>query len=151
VSWRPDRGRTTTSPECRAHSAACSPAARKCPNRRSSATHATAAAFYTADARLLAPSAELLTGRDAVARFWQAGIEAGVEHIELSCDEIDLEGSGDVAYEIGHYVLRLHPPDGPEVTDRGRYLLVHRRESDGGWRRAVETFNPDGDPERDGS
>lgn len=113
--------------------------------------HATAAAFYTADARLLAPSAELLTGRDAVAHFWQAGIEAGVEHIELSCDEIDLEGSGDVAYEIGHYVLRLHPPDGPEVTDRGRYLLVHRRESDGAWRRAVETFNPDGDPERGGS
>jgi ketosteroid isomerase-like protein len=57
-----------------------------------------AAAFYTDDARLLAPSAEVLTGRAAIARF---------------C---------------------------------GRYLLVHRREADGSWRRAVETFNPDGDP-----
>jgi ketosteroid isomerase-like protein len=112
--------------------------------------HATAAGFYTADARLLAPSADLLTGRDAVARFWQAGIEAGVEHIELSCDAIELEGSGELAYEIGHYVLRLHPPDGPRVTDRGRYLLVHRREPDGAWRRAVETFNPDGHPGAEG-
>ncbi len=109
--------------------------------------HATAAGFYTADARLLAPSAELLTGRDAVARFWQAGIEAGVEDIELNCDEIELEGAGGLAYEIGHYVLRLHPSGGPQVTDRGKYLLVHRRERDGAWRRAVETFNPDGYPD----
>jgi hypothetical protein len=34
------------------------------------------------------------------------------------------------------------------VVDRGRYLLVYRREADGAWRRAAETFNPGDVPTR---
>jgi ketosteroid isomerase-like protein len=107
--------------------------------------HVAAGAFYTDDARLLAPSAELLTGRDAIARFWRAGLEAGVEAVELECEHVDLEAGGATAFEIGRYVLRLQPAGGPAIVDRGKYLLVHRCEPDGVWRRAVETFNPDGD------
>lgn len=107
--------------------------------------HDAASGFYTDDARLLAPSAELLTGRDAIARFWRAGLEAGVEAVALECEQLDLETGGATAFEIGRYVLRLRPADGPAIVDRGRYLLVHRLEPDGVWRRAVETFNPDGD------
>lgn len=103
-----------------------------------------AAAFYTEDARLLAPSSETLIGPVAIARFWQAGFEAGVEGIDLECERVELEPGGALAYELGRYVLRLQPMDGDAVIERGRYVLVHRREADGTWRRAVETFNPDG-------
>jgi ketosteroid isomerase-like protein len=102
-----------------------------------------AAAAYTDDARLLAPSAELLAGRSSIARFWQAGIDAGVDSIELHALDVEIEPGGDTALEIGRYVLRLTSPSGDGVVDRGRYLLVYRREADGAWRRAAETFNPD--------
>jgi len=103
---------------------------------------AAASAAYTEDARLLAPSTEVLTGRASVARFWQAGIDAGVEGIDLDSGGVEVEPGGDVATEIGRYVLSLRPSRGPVVLDRGTYLLVYRR-VEGAWRRAAETFHPD--------
>ena len=107
-----------------------------------------AASAYTDDARLLAPSAELLAGRASIARFWQAGIDAGVDSIELHALDLEVQPGGDTALEIGRYVLRLTSPSGEAVVDRGRYLLVYRREVDGAWRRAAETFNPGDVPAR---
>lgn len=107
-----------------------------------------AAAAYTLDARLLAPSAELLMGRDAIASFWQAGIEAGVDGIELQALDLEVDPGGESALEIGRYVLRLNSSSEAAVEDRGRYLLVYRREGDGVWRRAAETFNPGDVPAR---
>jgi uncharacterized protein (TIGR02246 family) len=109
---------------------------------------AAAADAYTEDARLLAPSAELLTGRDAIARFWDAGIGAGVDSIELQALDLEIQPDGETALEIGRYVLRLTSPSGERVVDRGRYLLLYRRGLDGAWRRAAETFNPGDVPER---
>lgn len=102
-----------------------------------------ASAAYTGDARLLAPSAELVTGRQSIARFWQAGVDAGVDSIELHALDLEVEPGGQAALEIGRYVLRLTSPSGELIVDRGRYLLVYRHEPDGAWRRAAETFNPE--------
>jgi uncharacterized protein (TIGR02246 family) len=115
---------------------------------------ATVAAAYTEDARLLAPSAEVLAGREAITRFWQAGIDAGVDAIELRMTEVSFEPDAAIAYEIGRYALLLDVSRGERLVDRGRYLLVYRLEPDGQWRRAIETFNPDigstpADEERD--
>ena len=101
------------------------------------------AAAYTGDARLLAPSAEVLIGREAISRFWQAGIDAGVDAIELRMTEVSFEADAAIAYEIGRYALLLDGSRGERLVDRGRYLLVYRLEPDGQWRRAVETFSPD--------
>jgi len=106
---------------------------------------AAAARLYAIDARLLAPSADLIEGRDAIEAFWRAGLEAGVREFEL--EAIELDRSGCVAYEIGSYALRVESEIGP-VVDNGKYVLVHRRQDDGAWLRAVETFNPDRAPTR---
>jgi ketosteroid isomerase-like protein len=103
---------------------------------------ADAAMLYAEDARLLAPSAEVIEGRDAIEAFWRAGLQSGLAEIQL--DQLELDPRDGVAYEIGRYTLRFAPSEGGPVVDRGNYLLVHRRQADGGWRRAIETFNPDG-------
>jgi ketosteroid isomerase-like protein len=101
---------------------------------------AAASALYSDDARLLAPSAELFEGREAIAAFWRAGIESGIKDVEL--ESLEVEQRGELAHEIGSYVLRLEA-DGGDVVDRGKYLLVHERQRDGSWRWAVEMFSPD--------
>ena len=103
-----------------------------------------AAAVYADGARLLAPSAELMQGREEIARFWQAGIDAGISRVEL--EALQLERHGTVAYEVGRYALRLQSTEGVTIVDRGKYALVHERQPDGTWLRAVETFNPDAPP-----
>ena len=105
-----------------------------------------ASAIYADDAQLLAPSAELFAGRDAITAFWRAGLEAGVSEVEFEALQLDREGG--FAFEIGRYAFRLEAVDGGTVVDRGKYVLVHRRQEDGSWRRVVEMFNPDAPPLR---
>jgi uncharacterized protein (TIGR02246 family) len=103
-----------------------------------------AAAIYADDATLLAPAADVLQGRPAIERFWRTGVETGIEQVELAV--IDLQQRGDIAFEVGRYALHVVPESGARVVDRGRYLVVHRVEADGRWRRAAEMFSPDTAP-----
>jgi uncharacterized protein (TIGR02246 family) len=109
---------------------------------------AAASSLYADDAKLIAPSAELLRGRIAIEAFWRAGLEAGVCDAELESLELGIDEG--FAYEIGRYALTLEPADGGSVVDRGTYLLVHERQADGAWRWAVEMFNPDAPPASSG-
>lgn len=103
-----------------------------------------AAAIYAEDATLLPPASEPLRGRPAIERFWQTGVETGIQQVELVV--LDLHRRGDVVFEVGQYTLHLAPESGRPVVDRGRYLVVHRIEADGRWRRAAEMFSPDQPP-----
>ena len=99
------------------------------------------AAHYTADATLLAPAAAPISGREAIKRFWQAGLDAGIVAIRLDATRLDHETR--LAYELGGYELRLEPAGSKTIVDRGNYLLVHSRQEDGSWRRSVEIFHPE--------
>jgi ketosteroid isomerase-like protein len=101
----------------------------------------TACAVYTHDATLVPPAAARLKGRDAIERFWTAGLAAGMSRIEMEADEI--RGACDLTYELGRYAIELEPADGNLVLERGTYVLVHEQQPDGSWLRAVEAFNPD--------
>lgn len=96
---------------------------------------------YADDATLVAPAAEVIRGRSAIEQFWRTGVETGIELLELTV--IELQQRGDVALEIGRYALHVVPESGGPVIDRGRYLVVHRADGDGRWRRCAEMFSPD--------
>jgi len=100
-----------------------------------------AAALYAADGRLLTAAAELISGRREIEAYWRAGIGFGLSAVELDASDVQIVGS--LAIEVGRYVLGL-AGDGPaNATDCGKYLVLHRRQPDGSWRRAIEVFNPD--------
>jgi ketosteroid isomerase-like protein len=109
---------------------------------------AAASEAYADDARLLPPATGLVQGRAAIERFWRAGVESGISELEL--DAVELERRHAIAYEVGRYALRLQPVDGDAVVDRGSYVLVHERQDDGSWRRALEMFSPSQQPMVDG-
>jgi uncharacterized protein (TIGR02246 family) len=100
-----------------------------------------AASVYADDATLLAPDADVVRGRTAIERFWRTGVETGIEQVELVV--IEIQQRGEVAFEVGRYALFLAPESGASIVDRGRYLVVHRVDADGRWRRAAEMFSPD--------
>jgi ketosteroid isomerase-like protein len=104
-----------------------------------------AAVAYARSARLLAPSVEPIEGRDAIAAFWRAGIEAGIRGVQQ--EPVQLERRGPVAFESGRYAIRLEPDEGGPLVERGKYVLVHELHTDGSWQRVVEMLCPDGPPE----
>ena len=97
------------------------------------------AAVYAADAELLAPDTEPLRGRESIERFWQGGIEMGICAIDL--ETLALEASDGIAYETGRWTLRMGPDCEEPTNEAGKYVVLHRRQADGTWRRAVEIFN----------
>ena len=84
------------------------------------------AALYTADAEILAPNSDFVRGTDAVRRFWQAAIDAGMRS-EL--EVLSVERHGDIVVELGRYALLRE--DG-WVADVGKYLVV--------WKKAGRTW-----------
>ena len=101
---------------------------------------ATLASLYGDDARLFAPASAPIRGREDAAAFWEAGVNVGITDVELVPE--DVEPMATIAWEVGRYLLRLQPPSGSTVVDRGRYLLVYQLDA-GAWRRAAEMFAPD--------
>lgn len=75
------------------------------------------------------PNMQRLTGRAAAVAWVKTfpkltGFTANVEEVS---------GHGDLAYDHGTYELKMVMPDGSAATDRGTFLEVHRRQSDGTW------------------
>ena len=96
---------------------------------------------YTPEATLVAPPAEIVEGRDAIERFWRAGVDAGMTDLEL--ESLELQHRDAFAYELGRYQLLVDGDDGP-LVDRGTYMVVHELQRDGSWLRAAEMFNASG-------
>ena len=68
-------------------------------------------------------------GRDSIAAFFAPLLTPAFKSLHLETTEAG--GSGDVAYAVGN--LTLVAGDG-STADRGKYLILLKRQSDGGWR-----------------
>ena len=100
---------------------------------------AAAAAVYAEGAVLLPPTGELIRGRKAIESFWRSGIEIGVRSIELQ--RLEHSEADQLLYELGRYRMLVQRVEREPKLERGAYVLLHRQEPDGSWRRAVDMFN----------
>jgi uncharacterized protein (TIGR02246 family) len=98
---------------------------------------AAAAALYAAEGRMLTPAAELIAGRREIEAYWRAGLDVGLTGVEL--ETIELQVAPGIAVELGRYVLA----SAAGTPEAGKYVVLHRQEADGSWRRLVDVFNPD--------
>ncbi len=105
---------------------------------------ASLAALYTEDATLLAPNVEPIRGRQGIQAFMGTLMEMGLRGMNL--ETVDVEYLGDVAHEVGNYTLKIEPEGGEAVTDKGKYLVVWKRERDGPWMLAVDIWNTNSPP-----
>jgi ketosteroid isomerase-like protein len=78
------------------------------------------AALYTEEAVLVPPGAALVTGRPAIAAFWQGAMDGGTKAVALTTAEV--ESAGDLAYELGTARLTA---DG--AVSEARYVVVWKR------------------------
>lgn len=95
-----------------------------------------AATVYAEDALLLPPTGEVISGREAIERFWRSGIEIGLRAVEL--EPLGRGGAGSVLYEHGRYRMLLAQVEGRSRVERGPYVVVHIQAGEGGsWHWAV--------------
>ncbi len=91
--------------------------------------------FYTDNAQLLPPNSDILEGRQAIQAAFQSFMDMGVKVMNL--ETLEVEGSGDLAYEVGKYTLEV---EGGQVVDQGKYIVVWKHEA-GQWKLHRDIFN----------
>jgi ketosteroid isomerase-like protein len=96
---------------------------------------------YAQDAVLLPPDQPMLRGTSEIAEFWQGMFRVGLEDAVLEI--VQVGASGDLAYEVGRFTLTIQPEGSGKVEERGQYLAVHRRRSDGTWWLVADAFTAD--------
>ncbi len=98
---------------------------------------AAVAALYAEDATLLPDGRDIVSGPDALREYWAWEISNLPEGATIDLEVVAVNGSGDLAYEIGRFTVTADA----EPIDEGKYLAVWRHEPDGSWKLVVDTWN----------
>jgi ketosteroid isomerase-like protein len=94
------------------------------------------ARVYTANATILPPGAEMITGLDNIEAFWmQAAVSLGVTAVRLH--SLSVQVLGDTAYEIGRAKIDRATAEPMAV----KYVVIWKQEA-GSWKWHVDIWNP---------
>ena len=96
-------------------------------------------AHWTEDARLMPPGMADVVGHGAL-KQWMSAWPA-IKRFDVL--DTHVEGEGDLAVLICHFIRVLAAADGGEVERYGRQVLKLRRQPDGRWLIAAAIFNAD--------
>ncbi|WP_421725479.1 YybH family protein [Bauldia sp.] len=94
---------------------------------------------WTEDARLMPPDMADVVGHEAL-QTWMRNWPK-IKRFDIT--DIEVDGDGDLAVLICHFVRVLDGSDGGETRQNGRQVLKFRRQAGGRWKIAAAIFNAD--------
>jgi ketosteroid isomerase-like protein len=97
---------------------------------------------YADDASMLPFGAPIATGTDAIRKTW-AGLMAKPGYsLTFAPTKIEVASSGDMAWEIGTFELRLNDAQGQPMEIPGKYVVTWRKIGPT-WKVGADIFNTD--------
>jgi ketosteroid isomerase-like protein len=103
-------------------------------------------AFWTEDAVIQPPGQPAVVGKEAIRRYVSDAFKQPGFSILWLSGEPTLSSAGDMAYTLGTNQITFQDAKGAVVKVRGRGVVVWRRQRDGQWKSAVDTWNADAEP-----
>lgn len=100
------------------------------------------AQFYADDGQFLEPGAPVASGRDAIAKAWNGLLTSpGFVSLTFSPTSINVAEAGDIAYEVGTYEISMKDAKGKPTAEKGKYVVIWKKQADGQWRVEVDIDN----------
>src|SRR5262245_5487580 len=99
--------------------------------------------FFAADAIEMPPNAPLASGKDALRSVWFGYFRTPGFAMSWRPTKVEVARSGELGYSMGVYEQTMHDRMGKPVTDRGKYVTIWKKQPDGKWKAAIDTFNSD--------
>lgn len=84
------------------------------------------AANYAEDAVIMPPGSPSIAGREAIAQYFQAGIDAGIARVELAPGDATAPSADTI---IEHSTSRVFNAAG-DMIEEGKYIVVWRKVGD---------------------
>jgi len=97
--------------------------------------------LYIADALVLRSNYPPVRGAAAVREFFFGALDAGLGEVEIEPLRIDV--AGELAYEAGRFKALVPSATGKRREERGKYVWVCSRQSNGEWKLAVDCWSSD--------
>lgn len=97
--------------------------------------------LYVPDAMVLRSNYPPVRGAAAVREFFYGALDAGLGEVEL--DPLRVEVVGDLAYEAGRCKALVPSATGKRREERGKYLWVCSRQSNGEWKLTADCWSSD--------
>jgi len=106
----------------------------------------TVLSVFADDASVFSPNAPIVTGKEAI-RARLSELHSGPRvAISWQTTKVEVSRSGDLAYSHGTYEETVNDPEGNPVTDKGKWVEVWEKQTDGTWKVVADIWNSDGPP-----
>ena len=102
------------------------------------------ASYFAEDGSGLYPGAATLNGKAAIKAAMAPMLADPNFSLTFSSTRTIASKGGDMVYSEGTYTMTAtNPKTKKPMTDKGKYLTVYTKQSDGSWKAAADTFNSD--------
>jgi uncharacterized protein (TIGR02246 family) len=99
--------------------------------------------FYADDAVQFPDKAPAAKGKENIRKNWAPMLAAPGAGLSWQTGSVEVTRSGELAYETGTYSFFTTDKKGKTNDEKGKYVVVWKKQSDGSWKVAVDTDNPD--------
>jgi uncharacterized protein (TIGR02246 family) len=96
------------------------------------------AQLYAANARLLPPGADVIEGRAGIEGYVKEFVATGAQ---LTFELLTVHESAELCAAVGVYDMDIPVEGGENQTDRGKFVEVWAKQSDGSWLIVDDIFN----------
>jgi ketosteroid isomerase-like protein len=104
-------------------------------------------AHYTDDGSVLIPDAPIFTGKEAIRGALKPMMSDPNFALTFAATKVDVSKSGELGYTQGPYSMTVsNPKTKAPTTEKGKYLTVYKKQADGTWKAAEDTFMSDAPP-----
>ena len=99
------------------------------------------AQLYADDAVYLPPHHPAVHGRDAIREYLSRPIHHG--YTDLKFEVTYIKQTGDLAFDVGTYTMKVPTEGGGQRPDKGKYLTVWRKRQGGDWHIVADSWSSD--------
>jgi len=100
-------------------------------------------AYCDKRASMLVPNAPKATGTQAIRKLIAAGFALQNYKLEWHPDNAGVARSGELGYTSGKYKVSFTNASGKNIFDKGKYLLVWKKQPNGAWKVLFDMNNSD--------
>jgi uncharacterized protein (TIGR02246 family) len=103
---------------------------------------AKAASFYIDDVVVMSPDAPVVHGRENMQKYFETWMKEKPD-FSAQTAKVEVARSGDLAYSWGTGKVGTKDKKGKVTVTTIKYASVWKKQTDGGWKLAVDTMIPD--------
>jgi ketosteroid isomerase-like protein len=82
-------------------------------------------------------------GKENIRKNWAPLLAAPGPGLSFQTTTVEIARSGEIAYETGTYNFATADKKGKSTDEKGKYVVVWKKQTDGSWKVVVDIDNPD--------